>query len=515
MHSLKRIISFLAYSFIFFNGIGFAQNQVVQDYSKVLDIPNVRTIEASSSHLYVLSETEGMAVFRAYEDSLQWLYTSSGMQRRGHSIDSDIRFAYLYGDTKRLTVLEPTSVLGVYSSTLLPTKPLGVARLQNDLFIALANEGLGKLSLETPETVDTDAEIIANDVIGRADVLDVASSIISNQLFVLTNDSRIHVFSIEDGVFQQESTVSLRTQIQSLFLDEGLIWGATSAGDIFQVNANGLGKNLGNVEDQVVDIVSWRNHVFARVESGSVWISSNEQNFQSWKEDSAAGNHITKSSYTIWMSTYSKLSPLKVGLAPEQTSLNSAQFPAQLKIRPVNNIILTYPKPLLLALEFEDNYPVSDVELNYRSNVRNASIRKQGLLWQPNVNQVGLNWFTIIATNTKGETDSTRFTVDVRTFNSPPRFSPVRNSSIVVNDPYEITFNAIDPENPSNSLIRYLGVDLPEGASLNERTGVFSWTPSERQVGKITFRIIATDEQGAATSQDVTLTVLDISREGQ
>tara|TARA_R110000868_G_scaffold1211_7_gene9439 strand:- start:9694 stop:11112 length:1419 start_codon:yes stop_codon:yes gene_type:complete len=472
-------------------------------------------MEASTSHLYVLSESEGMAVFRAYEDSLQWLYTSSGMQRRGYVIDTDIRFAYLYGDSKRLTVLEPTSVLGVYSSTLLPEKPLGVARLQNDLFIALGNGGLGKLSLNTPETVDTETELVANNVIGRADVLDVASSIISDQLFVLTNDSKVHVFSINEGVLELESSVTLLTQIHHLFLDEGLIWGASKAGDIFQVNANGLGKNLGNIEEFVTDVVSWRNTVFARGASGRVWISTNEQNFRIWKNDAAAGNHITKSSYTVWMNAYSNLSPLKIVQATEATSLNQPQFPSQLKLKPIENIILTYPKPLLMAIEFEGNYPASDVELSYRSRAGNASIRKQGLFWQPSVNQVGLNWFTIIATNTKGETDSTRFTVDVRTFNSPPRFSPVRSSSIVVNDPYQTIFNAVDPENPSNSLIRYLGVDLPEGANLNERTGAFSWTPSERQIGKITFRIIATDEQGAASSQDITLTVLDISREGQ
>ncbi|MFV1883524.1 MAG: Ig domain-containing protein [Balneola sp.] len=509
---IRRAAIFFA--LLFSIGETLAQNQIIQDYSRILNIPNVKTMEASSSHLYVLSESDGMAVFRTYEDSLQWLYTSSGMQRRGHLMDADIRFAYLYGDSRRLTVLEPTSVLGVYSSTLLPARPLGAARLQNDLFIALGSEGLGKLSLETPETVDSDAELVANDIIGRADVLDVASSIISNQLFVLTSDSKIHVFMIEEDEFGLESTVVLSNQIHSLFLDEGLIWGATNTGQIFEVNANGLGKNLGNIEESVTDLVSWRNHVFARGVSGKIWISTNERSFQPWKSDPSSMNHITKSSYTVWLNIFNKLSPLKIGTEPEATTLNQPQYPARLKIEPVSDLILTYPKPLLLGIEFEGNYPADDVELTYRSNVKNASLKKQGLYWQPNVNQVGFNWFTIIATNSKGETDSVRFSVDVRTFNSPPRFSPVRGSSIVVNDPYEITFNAVDPENPTSSIIRYLGVDLPEGANLNERTGVFTWTPTERQIGKTTFRVIATDAQGAASSQDITFTVIDISREG-
>lgn len=492
----------------------FAQSNVIQDYSKLLTIPDITALEASSSHLYVLSETEGMAVFRAYSDSLQWLYTSSGMQRRGNKIEADIRFAYLYGDSKRLTVLEPTSVLGVYSSTLLPGKPLGVARLQNNLFIALGNEGLGNLSLETPETVDSEAEIIGHEAIGRANVLDVATSVISNQLFVLTNDLKVHVFIPADNGIELSASVSLSKQIHKIFLDDELIFGAMNNGEIFEVNANGLGKSLGSIGESPAKLVSWRNHILTRGKSGNVWLSTNSRPFELWKSDNAAGNLLAKSSSIAWLSVYNKLGPLKIGTdLTQNTQPNTVN--SKLKISPISDRILSYPKPLLIAINLVDNYPANDVELTYRSNVGNASIRKQGLFWQPNTTHIGYNWFTIIATNSKGETDSTRFTVDVRTFNAPPRFSPVRGSSIAMNDTYELKFNAVDPENPLSQLIRYLGVDLPEGASLDERTGLFRWTPSERQVGESTFRIIATDEQGAATSQDITLKVLDISREGQ
>ena len=55
-------------------------------------------------------------------------------------------------------------------------------------------------------------------------------------------------------------------------------------------------------------------------------------------------------------------------------------------------------------------------------------------------------------------------------------------------------------------------MDLPEGSTLNEKTGLFSWTPTERQLGEQTFRIVATDEQGTAASIDVTFNVVNISR---
>ena len=118
----SQLYLFLAFSFI----PCFVSAQWAQDLSNMFEISNVKAIEASTAHLYVLSEDEGMAVFRIKSDSLQWLYTSSGMQRRGNYLDTDIRFGYLYGDNRRVTVLEPTSVLGVFSSTYLPLFPLGL-----------------------------------------------------------------------------------------------------------------------------------------------------------------------------------------------------------------------------------------------------------------------------------------------------------------------------------------------------------------------------------------------------
>ena len=491
-----------------------AQTQIVQDYSLILEIPNIKAMQASTSHLYVLSELEGMAVFRAYGDSLQWLYTTSGMQRRGNIIETDIRFAYLYGNSRRLTVLEPTSVLGVYSSTNLPDRPWGVARLQNSLFVAMGSEGLGILSLDTPETVDSEPELVANDVIGRADVLDVASSVISNQLFVLGGNERLHAFKLDDEGLENISSFDLETPITKLFIDGDHLWGSTAYGEVFELNANGRGRKLGQFNEAITDILFWENQTLIRGTSGKIWKGDASGHFSPWKSEQMAGNFITESENTVWLGSFDKISSLKIGDSTGPVSQNST--PAGFNIEPIGNRTLTYPNSLILALELEDNYPTTDVEFSYRSaNASNAVIKKQGFFWQPSVNQVGYTKFTIIATNAAGEIDSTSFTVDVRTFNAPPRFSPVRGSTVVVNDPFELQFNAVDPENPSSTLIRYLGVDLPEGSSLDERTGLFKWTPTERQVGERTFRIVATDAQGAAASQDVTFNVIELSRNGE
>jgi hypothetical protein len=488
-----------------------AQTDIVQDYSTLLDIPNIKTIEASTSHLYVLSELEGMAVFRIYGDSLQWLYTSAGMQRRGNVMESDIRFAYLYGNSRRLTVLEPTSVLGVYSSTILPALPLGVARLQNSLFVALGNEGLGMLSLETPETVDSDAEIVGNAVIGRAPVIDVASSVISNQIFVLSGDQKLHIFSMGENGLEHRSTLELSAPVNSLYLDEEQVWASNDEGEIFEINSNGLGRQIGQIGEPVNQLIHWNNVLLVRSKSGKIWRSLNGSRFEAWKTETSSGNFITKSKNAVWFAAFDKLSVLKQ-VQPETNNQTGSSGTGSFALAQIPNQVLTFPNPLILALELEGDFTADEVEFTFRSVASNASIKKQGFFWQPTINQVGYHSFTIIAANAQGQIDSTDFLVEVRTFNEPPRFSPVRGSTLVVNDPYQLQFNAVDPENPSSTLIRYLGVDLPEGSVLNERTGLFKWTPTERQVGEHTFRVVASDAQGTASSIDVSYTVIELEQ---
>ena len=110
-----------------------------------------------------------------------------------------------------------------------------------------------------------------------------------------------------------------------------------------------------------------------------------------------------------------------------------------------------------------------------------------------------------------GRTDSTQFVINLRPFNSPPRFTPSRPISIPVGEPFDLGVTAVDPDGMNQSLIRYLGVDMPNGAQINETTGQFTWNPDDRQVGEHTFRVIATDQYGAAASQDYTINVVELS----
>ncbi len=489
-----------------------AQDKLVQNYNGLMEIPGVITMEASPTHLYILSENEGMAVFRAYPDSLQWLYTSSGMQRRGNRIMADIRFAYLFGDSRRLTVLEPTSALGVYSSTMLPVQPKAAARLHNSLYIALGTEGLGLLSMESPESIDSDVEYVAENEINGAEVLDVRSSNFSNQLFVLTDAPSLLVMDQVDSTIKLSSEISLKIPLVHIFIDDEQVWGSTENGEIYEIRSAGLGKRMGVTNEPIQRIFKWKDRLVVRNTSGRVWATDEDGVLGLWKDDLKAGNYIANSGKRLWISENDNISEVMIA---QDSSVSSLSETNTFKIKPIPKQTVTYPSPLLLALEMQGDYPSGEVEFSYRSSVKNAKIRKQGFFWQPTVNQVGNFSFSIVASNALGQTDSTRFVVEVRSFNAPPRFSPVRSTSIAVNEEYSLQFTATDPENPQNSLVRYIGVDMPDGANINEKTGEFTWTPTERQIGESTFKIIATDRHGAASSIDVTLKVLDISRGGE
>ena len=167
---------------------------------------------------------------------------------------------------------------------------------------------------------------------------------------------------------------------------------------------------------------------------------------------------------------------------------------------------------MLLPLELEGDFPVDNVQYVYQSDVENAKIRGNGFYWQPQANDVGTHEFKIVATSSDGQVDSTSFTADIRSFNAPPRFSPVRPVTIPVGESFTLPVKATDPDGMNPDLIRYLGVDLPEGSRIDEHTGRFTWTPTARQVGENKFQVIATDQYGAAAQTDIMIRVIEVTR---
>ncbi|MCW9707695.1 putative Ig domain-containing protein [Fodinibius salsisoli] len=493
-----------------------AQMTLTKDFSFVMDIPSVKTIASSPAHFYALSETEGMAVFRSRPDSLQWLYSSTGMQRRGDKVIADIRFAYLFGDDNRLTVLEPTSVLGVYSSTNLPSQPLDVKRISTNLFIALGNRGLGELSLESPEAVDSTLTFVAEQELGNHAIINLEGT--SDQLFALTDSNQLLQLNLEDEKLTLNRTLSLSEEVDNLFLIGQTLYGSNANGDIFEVEGDGNLSQLGNIAEEVTHIVKWEDWLVIRGVSNRLWTSYQNQQPQLWKENKEAGNYVAISKGQLWLSEYNQITKINASKAAKPSESVDSNIPnnsGTIALEEIQDFTVPHSKSLLFPIKLKGLQAGQNIQFTYQSpDIQQAELRGQSFYWEPSSDDVGSHRVTIIASAQNGQTATTSFDIHVRSYNAPPRFTPIRSISIPVGEEFSFPLNAVDPDGINKNLIRFLGVNLPSGASLNESTGMVRWTPTPRQTGENTFRVIATDQYGAASSVDVTINVVENVKRG-
>ena len=490
-----------------------ATAQYRHDISKEIEIPNILDIENSEAHFYVLSESEGLVVYRAYSDSLQWLYTSTGMQRRGNTLHADIRFAYLYGNSRRLTVIEPTSVLGVYSSTVLPDVPLATRRIGNNLYIVMRNGKLGSIGLETPESVDSDPAAVDPSRFEGRIVNDLATDA-NRFLYVLSDNNRIDIYrfdSNEDQLVIEES-VELDELVDKIFFADNELLGSANNGNIYLIDSNGRTRLQNDLDQPIDDIAFWNNEAVIRTTNGHLWIGILGDDLAHWKQNERAKNLFSINKDRLFVTEFNSIFPVLRTPGGMYSTEQQNDINRPFSIEPIGTITLPFPKPLLLPVEIAGySSSLSDITLSVNSSLDGIQVRGNSIFWQPSASSTGRHQIIVSATTPNGNSTETSFTVDVKPFNSPPRFTPSREQSLPANESFEFKISAFDPDGTHPNLIRYLGVDLPSGASLNEQTGVFFWEPTIRQVGNHQFRVIATDQFGAAASQDFRMQVIDVA----
>lgn len=500
------------------------------EFISEMNIPNVLTISTSASHLYVLSESEGLAVFRIQPGKkAQWLYTNDGMQKRGRIIESDIRFAYLYGSVTRLTILEPTSVLGVYSSTFLPKEPLGVARVRNYVYLAMGDQGLGVLDVSSPESFDSEVQTIVHEELKREPVLDLVSVPNSHQLFVLT-PGNLHHFSwpSDQDTLQWVNKIEIDPSIQHIHLVDNTFYGSNEDGFVFRITSQGSELMDIDLGAPINNITRFESDLYLQISdmgTSELWRYHRTRGLKRWKKDAQANYLLTGNDAQLWLHEFGLLGQLH----PKGSQISSVSdtthagvdrvkaLPSSLSIVPYPPQVVPYPYPVILGISTQENWPNNAVRFSVKDAPVGLQIKGNGVYWQPQFNQIGMHRFQIIATTSNGLIDSTFIQVDVPSFNAPPRMSPIRTSTLVMGDAYEVRYTALDPESRHQgaSMVRFLGVDLPEGARLDEKTGLLQWTPKEKDLGKHRFKVIATDALGAASSVDVELQVIDLPRDNE
>ena len=116
------------------------------------------------------------------------------------------------------------------------------------------------------------------------------------------------------------------------------------------------------------------------------------------------------------------------------------------------------------------------------------------LLWTPTAEQLGPHQVSIRASDPNGASTSHTFEINVRGINVAPIISSTPSTQASVGNPYRYQVKAIDIEGDTLS---YRLTDAPEGAQIDELTGLVEWIPDS--VGASAIAVEVSDRFGAST----------------
>lgn len=460
-------------------------------------IPGIVAVAASPTHLFVLSNTEGLIVFRTRPDTLQWLYSTEGMTNRGTRLSADSRFAYLMGEDTRLSILEPTALQGVWSSVALPARPRLAVRSGTTLFTVTERNGLYAVPLTRPADMERFDTVSIAGV--RPDA--ITDMIAFSRQILVANGRNVIVLDPVGSRLSNPTIQRLNQDILRLHDVNGVLHASNARGELFEVRSGGNLRKVLDVPEGIRAVIQSGRHFHVRGESGRSWVLNTDGRVVHRRVNPESGNHMALVNGRVWMSDFARFGRITVsetGAAPVN--------PAGLRFKPIPAQTLLLPRPLLVSVEQET--PASGtVVYSVRSETATPVMRGKGVFWQPTSADIGMHSITIRGLSESGSRDSVTFAVEVRNFNQPPRFTPIRPVTIIANEPFSTTFRAIDPDSPSPDLLRYTAIDLPAGSTLSERTGQFNWTPDHRQIGVHRFTLRATDALGVPAEMMVQITV--------
>ncbi|MEM9158679.1 MAG: putative Ig domain-containing protein [Verrucomicrobiota bacterium] len=126
------------------------------------------------------------------------------------------------------------------------------------------------------------------------------------------------------------------------------------------------------------------------------------------------------------------------------------------------------------------------------------------VVWTPGFDQAGDYVFRFEASDPDGASVATEVSVSVGNVNRNPVLPDLSGRVVVIGETFELALQASDPD--SGQILSYSLEDAPDGATFDEATGVFVWTPLAIQAGEYSLRFSATDGE-ANDSQSLRLVV--------
>ena len=120
--------------------------------------------------------------------------------------------------------------------------------------------------------------------------------------------------------------------------------------------------------------------------------------------------------------------------------------------------------------------------------------------------------FEVVVTDELGGSDFQQITIHVAEVNVPPVLDPIAEVHIDEHETATFTATATDADVPRQNLTYTLDGGNPLGAAIDPVTGEFTWTTDESHgPDDYVFTVIATDDDGAFGSVDVTIHVAEVN----
>ncbi|MDH5668189.1 MAG: putative Ig domain-containing protein [Nitrospira sp.] len=131
----------------------------------------------------------------------------------------------------------------------------------------------------------------------------------------------------------------------------------------------------------------------------------------------------------------------------------------------------------------------------------------------PRTQPIGFYAITVHVTDagTPALTASQTFTVEVLELtNTPPTLNPIGNKIVDEETPLSFTVSATDLDLPAQ-LLTFSTLGLPDGATFNFSTGIFTWTPSETQGGADYVVTFSVSDGEFSDSETITIAVNEVN----
>jgi hypothetical protein len=170
-----------------------------------------------------------------------------------------------------------------------------------------------------------------------------------------------------------------------------------------------------------------------------------------------------------------------------------------LEIKPIAELQAMEGKPVATVVQLQDPDPWQGaVSFRLLDAPEGAELdAKSGrFTWTPSETQApGRHEIrvSVTADNEQQQEQLATFWIAVAESNVPPDVTPVEDLSLDPGEPWQVTIEAVDPDQPPDQL-RFALRRAPKGATIDETTGQLNWTPSETDAGKTVSFVVRVSE---------------------